>query len=419
MRDRLSQKPCTDFDLTGENAAELGRRFSQSLSLTCIPLDKTPGRQTVRVILNQDQHLDFTDLQGANIEEDLSQRDLTINAMGQSLSDFLSGQNNIIDPHNGQEDLTNRKIRSLPGPVIQSDPLRMLRAFRFAATLGFEIDAETLTRINLHQTKLKESAPERIWHELTLLLKVPNITALLKTMHNCGILGCLLPTSDIIRVFAQYERLESLLKEPAKAFPEFAHKWSTGPFLNLHYLLKLSVLLTAGDKNGMESSSLSKAPYPELFAQWNLRASNAEIKFIEQATKGALHLNEVFSYNKWKSSSETYEVVKTIQGELVASVLLFITTFSESSTLKDSAELNFCDHILNFYYHQFLPGMSARPLLNGEDIIQQFQLSPSPLFGKILTCVQKAQVLGNIATREEAINLAKNLIQPQTKESEA
>ena len=133
LRDYLSRKP--DFDLTGENAAEIGSCFARSLNFTCVPLDNTPGRQTVRVILDQKRHLDFTDLQGKNIEEDLSQRDFTINAMGQLLSDFLSGKTNIIDPFKGQEDLKNRKIRVLQGPIFQSDPLRMLRAFRFAATL--------------------------------------------------------------------------------------------------------------------------------------------------------------------------------------------------------------------------------------------------------------------------------------------
>jgi hypothetical protein len=62
--------------------------------------------------------------------------------------------------------------------------------------------------------------------------------------------------------------------------------------------------------------------------------------------------------------------------------------------------------------------MNKKPLLNGEDIIHKFCLSPSPLFGKILNCVQKAQVLGDIATREDAITLAGDIIQSQIKESD-
>ena len=75
MRDYLLLKPNDDFDFTGKNATEFGRSFSRHLNFTCILLDSTPGRQTVRVILDQKQQLDFTDIQGRNIEEDLSQRD--------------------------------------------------------------------------------------------------------------------------------------------------------------------------------------------------------------------------------------------------------------------------------------------------------------------------------------------------------
>ena len=60
--------------------------------------------------------------------------------------------------------------------------------------------------------------------------------------------------------------------------------------------------------------------------------------------------------------------------------------------------------------------MSEKPLLNGEDIIHQFQLSPSPIFGRILNDIQKAQVLGKITTPKDAITLAGNIIQSQTKE---
>ena len=90
LRDFLLQKPFSDFDLTGKGAAQMGINFSRSVNSKYVHLDKTPGRRTVRVILNQKQHLDFSDLQGRNIVEDLSRRDFTINAMAQPLPDFLS-----------------------------------------------------------------------------------------------------------------------------------------------------------------------------------------------------------------------------------------------------------------------------------------------------------------------------------------
>jgi len=415
LRDYLSRKP--DFDLTGENAAEIGSCFARSLNFTCVPLDNTPGRQTVRVILDQKRHLDFTDLQGKNIEEDLSQRDFTINAMGQLLSDFLSGKTNIIDPFKGQEDLKNRKIRVLQGPIFQSDPLRMLRAFRFAATLGFQIDEETLSKISLHKTKLNESAPERIWHELTLFFKTPNTISLLEIMHNCGLLHCLFPISDKTSTFAQYQRLESLLEEPEKAFPEYTEELSASGFLNNQYLLKISLLLKGIKQRKKTGTKSTENPFPgfPVAKDWNIRASNAEIKFMDQTLNGAWFLAEVYSKESHElDHPELYELVKTIHEELLASVILFISAFH----LINREVTLFCNSIFKFYFRQFLPTMNKRPLLTGEDIIHQFRLSPSPLFGKILHCVQKEQVLGSIVTREEAIALAGDLIQSKLAESE-
>mgnify|MGYP006421534523 CR=1 FL=1 len=407
LRDRLSPKP--DFDLTGENAAETGSCFSRSLNLTCIPLDKTPGRQTVRVVLDQKQHLDFTDLQGKNIEEDLSQRDFTINAMGQLLPDFLSGRKNIIDPYKGQEDFKNKKIRVLQGPIFQSDPLRMLRAFRFAAMLNFEIDEETLSQIFLHKTALMESAQERIWHELTLFFKNPDTLSLLQVMHNCGLLDCLFPIPDETSTFAQYQRLESLLKEPEKTFPDYVDELSTSGFLNQQYLLKVSILLK-GIKEKTRTGSIENPGF-SVARDWNIRVSNAEIKFMDQALNGAGYLAEMYAKENC-DQPELYELIKTTGEELPAAVILFIS----ASHLIDVTP--FCNSVLKFYYRQFLPVINKEPLLNGEDIIRQFRLSPCPLFGRILHCVQKAQVLGSISTREEAVTLAKDIIQSQSAESE-
>jgi tRNA nucleotidyltransferase/poly(A) polymerase len=415
LRDYLSRRPCSDFDLTGKNAAELGTGFAHSLNFTCVPLDKTPGRKTVRVVLDQNRHLDFTDLQGRNIEEDLSQRDFTINAMGMFLSDFLSGRKDIIDPYKGQEDLKNRKIRVLEGAIIPSDPLRMLRAFRFAATLDFEIVEDTLSKISLHKTELNKSAPERIWHELILFFKAASTLSLLESMHGCGLLGCLFPISDEVKTITQYQRLESLLKDPGEIFPEYANKFSAHIFLNKHYLLRLSVLL-----KGVDQSPISETEAIESFSNThglNLNPSNAEIKSIDQTLNGARSLTEAYLKGSL-GQNETYELTTKVHEELLASIILFTTGFSLQNKSDAENRVLFCNRMFKFYYGQFLPTMNKKPLLNGEDIIHKFCLSPSPLFGKILNCVQKAQVLGDIATREDAITLAGDLIQSKLAESE-
>jgi len=112
--------------------------------------------------------------------------------------------------------------------------------------------------------------------------------------------------------------------------------------------------------------------------------------------------------------NKNYELIKSSHEELLASAVLFVTN-SEGPNTEDRAF--FCNCLLKFYYDQFLPIVNKKPLLNGEDIIHQFKLSPSPLFGKILNCVQREQVLGKVTTREDAMILAENIIQSQTNES--
>ena len=97
IRDHIMDKDISDIDLTGTNAAALGIKFAHSLNFRHIPLDKTPGRSTTRIILPQQKHFDLTDMQGATIKEDLEKRDFTINSMGQDISAHLSNKKTIIE----------------------------------------------------------------------------------------------------------------------------------------------------------------------------------------------------------------------------------------------------------------------------------------------------------------------------------
>nr|NIP99649.1 CCA tRNA nucleotidyltransferase [Nitrospinaceae bacterium]NIS84193.1 CCA tRNA nucleotidyltransferase [Nitrospinaceae bacterium]NIU43289.1 CCA tRNA nucleotidyltransferase [Nitrospinaceae bacterium]NIW58064.1 hypothetical protein [Nitrospinaceae bacterium] len=168
LRNHWLDKPCTDLDFTCRGVTQLARRFAERIRRPCITLDDTPGRETLRVVVHKDSNFDFTELQGKTIEEDLAQRDFTINAMAQPLSGFLAGRTEYHDPHGGRRDLEKRLIRANPGPVLRADPLRLLRAFRFAATLGFEIEADTLAQITRFKEGINRVAVERILHELIL-----------------------------------------------------------------------------------------------------------------------------------------------------------------------------------------------------------------------------------------------------------
>ena len=239
IRDHLIKKPCIDYDFTSPQAPEIALQWAQKAQRTLVPLDQTPGHETYRVVLNPRLYFDFTTLQGQMIEEDLAQRDFTINAMSISLTDFIEGIENIIDPFNGQDDLRNQIIRATSKRVFEEDPLRLLRAFRFASTLGFDIETQTLEQIKIYKTKLKQVAQERVAYELLLLfgaarshLDLMKHSELLEVLFpgiaelekDTGTPSGIIPWHEIHNIFTE---LESLLLQPDR-FLEIHAQWIKG-----------------------------------------------------------------------------------------------------------------------------------------------------------------------------------------------
>ena len=124
------------------------------------------------------------------IEDDLSRRDLTINAMAWSPSKGL------VDPFGGQRDIKNRLIRAVgdPDKRFEEDPLRMLRAVRFAVALGFDIEKKTMKSIQRNVDMLSRCSKERIGEELWKMMSkdVHNI----ELLHTSGLLKVISPELD-------------------------------------------------------------------------------------------------------------------------------------------------------------------------------------------------------------------------------
>src|SRR5437763_2390306 len=105
-------------------------------------------------------------------EEDAKRRDFTINGL---FMDPLDGDR-VIDFVGGQEDLKNKVLRAIgePNHRFEEDHLRLLRAVRFAARFGLQVDAATADAIQSHAAQLKRISPERICEELRLMLGAPS-----------------------------------------------------------------------------------------------------------------------------------------------------------------------------------------------------------------------------------------------------
>jgi len=130
------------------------------------------------------------------LEEDLSRRDFTINAIAEG------ADGRLVDPYGGQRDIEARLLRHV-GPAFTEDPLRVLRAARFMARfapLGFKVADETmaLMRYMVAGGELADLAPERVWQELVRALRSPRPSAFLRTLRDCGALAVVLPEVDAL-----------------------------------------------------------------------------------------------------------------------------------------------------------------------------------------------------------------------------
>lgn len=126
---------------------------------------------------------------GKSLEEDLSRRDFTINAMALRLS------LEIIDPYDGQKDLENKIIRAVGNPSARfnEDALRMMRAIRIGAQLGFSIEAQTWEAIKKNNKLIKHVSWERIRDELLKIISSQYPADGILMLGNTGLLDYILP----------------------------------------------------------------------------------------------------------------------------------------------------------------------------------------------------------------------------------
>jgi len=132
---------------------------------------------------------------GKTLKEDVARRDFTVNAMALKRINKKTSKFEIIDFFNGQKDIKAKIIRAVgdPSQRFSEDALRMMRAIRIAAELGFSIEEETLEAIKANATLINKIAKERVKEEFFKLLASPNPYQGVQLFRNCGLMQEILP----------------------------------------------------------------------------------------------------------------------------------------------------------------------------------------------------------------------------------
>lgn len=209
VRDRLLGWETRDYDFATSARPEVTKGILESGGFRVIPIGMEFG--TVAAVINSEsgpaevqittyrcresyrrgsRHPDV--LFGMNLEEDLVRRDFTVNAMA------MDEKGSIIDPLGGRKDLKGKVIRTpmSPDETFSEDPLRMLRAFRFACRLGFSIEEKTLEAIGKQHRRIMDISRERWKMEMDPLLATEDgekVSRVLRMMRDTGILQDMIP----------------------------------------------------------------------------------------------------------------------------------------------------------------------------------------------------------------------------------
>ncbi len=211
VRDKIIGRPTADADIVCiGNAIELANEVAVSYNpKPAVSFFKNFGTAHFRIQESDGQWLDVEfigarresyrassrkpEIVPGTLEDDQNRRDFTINALAISLNKENYGK--LIDPFNGMQDLQNKRIHTPLEPLttFSDDPLRMLRAIRFASQLGFEIDAVTFDAIRQDAQRIRIVSQERITEELNKIILSPRPSVGFDLLYKSGLLQIIFP----------------------------------------------------------------------------------------------------------------------------------------------------------------------------------------------------------------------------------
>jgi hypothetical protein len=165
VRDELLGRPLLDLDVACREPREAAVLYARRFGGAAFPLSERHGAWRV-ASPDADRTVDFTPLPNG-IEADLGSRDFTFNAIAVRV-----GSGDVCDPHGGRADLDVGCVRAVSDSVFIDDPLRLLRAVRLEAELGFHMDAHTEELLRVSAALVTQPAGERILSELIRLSSV-------------------------------------------------------------------------------------------------------------------------------------------------------------------------------------------------------------------------------------------------------
>ena len=374
VRDALLGRHKTYWDLDfvlPEKAVETAKIIASKYHGGFVVLDDV--RQIARVVFPQGT-LDFALQEGETLEKDLQRRDFTINAIAYNMQ-----QQQAIDPLGGIDDLKLRIIRMVSPENLEDDPLRLLRAYRQASQLDFQIDSQTRKTIHSLVNLLPNIAAERIQNELNYLLASPLGNQWLQKAWEDGLIDTWFTQLNREK-FAQVTTIDTVQEY-------LTQKWSNFGATMPKYVIsaKLSTLVSANPETA------------ELELE-NLKYSRSQIKAVVATVK---HLPRLQNLQSAMSLRQQYFFFLDVKNFFPILALRALVTGVAKDIILPMIER---------YLNPNDPVAHPQPLVSGKDLIKRLHLKPSPIIGELLTEIQIAQIEDKIFTPEDALGFATNYL---------
>jgi poly(A) polymerase len=370
VRDMLMQRDPSDYDVATsahpEIVVSLFRR-TQKVGAKFGVILVHEGRHTIEVATFR-RDLEYADgrrptgVEYTTAKEDALRRDFTINGMF-----FDPIKNEVVDYVDGREDIQRRVVRAIGDPPrrFAEDHLRLIRAVRFAARLGFEIEPATWAAMQNHAPEIATISPERIREELEAILIHPNRAVGFMLLVDSGVLAHCWPKAKQIVEDAERIRIE------LDALPPDA------PFESA---LGVAFAMLSEDDVEATCDALRCSNYTKKTVMW-LCANRTSLDHAESLTLADLKL--------------------LMANPAFAQVISICSARVSSKSMPSDA----FDTIKKRVARIPLDEVAPPPLLTGHDL-EALGLQPGPAYKAILDRVYYAQLNHDIQGREEALAMA-------------
>ena len=422
VRDLILQRPSKDIDIvcvgSGVELAELVAKNS-GRDEVFLSVFKNFGTAQLKI---DDWEVEFVGarresyqrdsrkpiVEDGTLEDDQNRRDFTINAMAISLNDNDFGE--LFDPFNGLEDIRKKSIKTPLGPSItfSDDPLRMMRAIRFASQLNFDIYPDTFDALTKEKERIGIISKERITDELNkiILSKKPSYGFLL--LDSCGLLGL---------IFPEFVKLKGVETEEGKGHKDnFYHTLQVldnvaqkSADLWIRWAAILHDIAKPATKRFVKNKGWTFHGHEEMGSKWvkgiftNMRLPlNEKMRFVKSLVR--LHLRPIALSKEAITESALRRLLFEAGEDLEGLMILCRADITSKNGEKVKRYLRNFDIV-----EEKLKEVEAsdklrqfQPEITGEMIMETFGIPPSREVGIIKIALREAILEGTIANTVES-----------------